>query len=231
MTIASSRRQARRARSQAVSGVGPGSADGAPWPGARQRFALFGEVLATGIIVLVLSLAVVTVPLAIAVGQRHLVRFLRAEGSSLGLVWLDFREGFVGGVGAGCAWLALTGVLLMDLLLVGSGALPGGVAVGAISALLLAALTVFMLWAAASWHPADGWRTAARLGFVALRRDAVGSLYLLVAAGLVVLFTWMLPPLVVPAFGCVCFAVAAIGARHSARFSARSSVRSAARHA
>jgi hypothetical protein len=217
MTIESSRRQARRARSQAVSGIGPGSADGAPWPGAKQRFALFGEVLATGIIVLLLALAVVTIPLAIAVGQRHLLRFLRAEGSSLGLVWLDVRDGFVGGVGIGCAWLAATGVLLIDLLLVGSGALPGGPAVGAIAVVLLAVLTVFTLWTSGSWTPAEGWRVAVRRALPALRRDLVGGVYLLVAAGLVVLFTWMLPPLVVPAFGCLSFAVAAIGARHAAR--------------
>jgi hypothetical protein len=219
MTIAASRKRERRARSQALSGMGPGSPSDATWPGARQRFALFGEVLATGIIVLLLSLAVVTIPLAIAVGQRHLLRFLRAEGSSLGLVWLEVREGFVGGVGIGCAWLAITGVLLIDLLLVGSGALPGGVAVGALAAVLLAALTVLTLWVSACWNPAHGWRIAVRAGSVALRRDLVGSAYLLVAAGLVVLFTWMLPPLIVPAFGCVCFAVAAIGARHSLRFS------------
>jgi hypothetical protein len=218
MTIASSRREARRARSQAVSGIGPGSADGAPWPGAKQRFALFGEVLATGIIVLLLALAVVTIPLAIAVGQRHLLRFLRAEGSSLGLVWLDVRDGFVGGVGIGCAWLAVTGVLLMDLLLVGSGALPGGPVVGALAVVLLAVLTVFTLWISGSWAPDEGWRVAVRRALPALRRDLVGGAYLLVAAGLVVLFTWMLPPLIVPAFGCLCFAVAAIGARHSVRF-------------
>jgi len=217
MTIASSRRQARSARLQAVSGVGPTDTAAGAWPGAKQRFALFGEVLLTGIIVLILSLPIVTIPLAIAAGKRHLMRFLRADGSQLALVAGDLREGFVGGVGIGCAWLAITGVLLVDLLLVGSGALPGGVAVGAIAAVLLAAVTVLMLWVAAFWTPARGWRASVRVGLAALRTDAVGSVYLVVAAGLVVLFTWMLPPLVIPAFGCLCFAVAAISVRNAAR--------------
>lgn len=217
MTIASSRKQARSARSQATSGIGPTDAAATTWPGAKQRFALFGEVLLTGIIVLVLSLPIVTIPLAVAVGKRHLMRILRADGSQLALVGGDLREGFLGGVGIGCAWLAITGVLLIDLLLVGSGALPGGVAVGAIAAVLLAAVTVLMLWVAASWTPGLGWRASVRVGLAALRTDAVGSVYLVVAAGLVVLFTWMLPPLVIPAFGCLCFAVAAISVRHAAR--------------
>jgi hypothetical protein len=213
MTVAS----ARRLRAQAASGSGPTSSEAGVWPGAKQRFALFGEVLLTGIVVVLVALPLVTIPLAIGVGKRHLMRFLRAEGSQLALVAGDVREGFVGGVGVGCAWLAATGILLLDLLLVASGALPGGIAVGAIAAALLVGLTVLMLWTAASWTPAGGWRSAVRAGFASLRTDAVGSVYLVVGAALVVLFTWMLPPLVVPAFGCVCFAVAAISARHAAR--------------
>ncbi|WP_411700932.1 hypothetical protein [Conyzicola sp.] len=213
MTIASSR----RAKSHAASGIGPTSSDAGAWPGAKQKFALFGEVLLTGIIVVLISIPIVTIPLAIAVGKRHLMRFLRAEGSQLALVAGDVREGFTGGVGIGCAWLAVTGILLMDLLLVASGALPGGVAVGALAVVLLAALTVLTLWVAASWTPVAGWRTAVRVGFASLRTDAIGSVYLLVGAGLVVLFTWMLPPLIIPALGCVCFAVAAISVRHAAR--------------
>lgn len=220
MTVASSR----KLRAQAASGFGPTSAESAgAWPGAKQKFALFGEVLLTGIIVVVLSIPIVTIPLAIAVGKRHLTRFLRAEGSQLALVGADAREGFIGGVGIGCAWLAATGILLMDLLLVASGALPGGVAVGALAVVLLAGLTVLMLWVSASWTPVVGWRSAVRVGFASLRADLVGSVYLLVGAALVVLFTWMLPPLVIPALGCVCFAVAAISARHAARDAARRS--------
>ena len=213
MTVASSR----ALRAQAASGFGPTSSEAGTWPGARQRFALFGEVMLTGIVVLLVALPLVTIPLAVAVGTRHLMRFLRAEGSQLSLVAGDVREGVVGGVGVGCAWLAASGILLLDLLLVASGALPGGVAVGAIAAALVVSLTVLMLWTAASWTPARGWRGAVRAGFASLRTDLVGSAYLLVGAALVVLFTWMLPPLVVPAFGCVCFAVAAISARHAAR--------------
>jgi len=216
MTVATSFRSAsRKARAQAASGFGPTTASAGAWPGAKQKFALFGEVLLTGIIVVLVSIPIVTIPLAVAVGQRHLMRFLRADGSQLSLVAGDVREGFIGGVGIGCAWLAATGILLMDLLLVASGALPGGVAVGALAVVLLAGLTVLMLWVAASWTPVLGWRGAVRGGFASLRTDVVGSAYLLVGAALVVLFTWMLPPLIIPALGCVCFAVAVISTRRS----------------
>lgn len=213
MTVASQR----RLRAQAASGFGPTTTQAGQWPGAKLRFALFGEVMLVGIVVLLVALPLVTIPLAVAVGNRHLTRFLRADGSQLALVAGDLREGVVGGVGIGCAWLAITAVLLLDLLLVASGALPGGVAVGVIVAALLAAVTVLMVATAAAWTPARGWRGAVRVGFATLRTDPVGSLYLLVAAGLVVLFTWMLPPLVVPALGCLCFAVAAIAVRRAAR--------------
>jgi hypothetical protein len=214
MTIASGR----KAKARAVSGSGhTDAAETGPWPGAKQRFALFGEVLLTGIIVLLLSLPIVTIPLALAIGQRHLLRYLRAEGSQLALTGLDLRDGFVGGVGIGCAWLAATGILLMDILLVASGALPGGIAVGAVAVALLAAATVLMLWSAASWTPAGGWRTAVRTGWALLRSDLVGSAYLLVAGGFVVLLTWMLPPLIIPALGFASFAVVVISTRRSAR--------------
>ena len=222
MTIASSRRLARATRARADSGAGPSSVEAGAWPGAKQRFALFGEVMLTGIIVLLVSLPLVTIPLAISVGQRHLMRFLRAEGSQLALVGLDVRQGFIGGVGIGCAWLAATAVLLMDVLLVSSGALPGGAAVGAVAVALLAALTVLMLRVAAAWTPESGWRVASRAGWTRVRVDLVGSAYLLAAAAMVVLFTWMLPPLIVPALGCACFAVAALSARYETRQRARS---------
>lgn len=217
MTIASSRKRQRAERAQATSGAGPTAAEAGAWPGAKQRFALFGEVMLAGIVVLLLSLPLVTIPLAIAIGRRHLLRFLRAEGSQFALIGLDLRAGFVGGVGIGCAWLGATAVLLMDVLLVASGALPGGIAVGAVAVALLAALTVLMLWSAAAWTPAAGWRPAVRSGWTLLRSDLVGSAYLLVAGGMVVLLTWMLPPLIIPAFGCLAFAVVVVPARRAAR--------------
>jgi hypothetical protein len=170
-------------------------------------------VLATGIIVIVASLPLVTIPLALAVGHRHLLRFLRAEDSSLRLAWADFRAGLLGGVAVGFAFVLTVGILLLDLQMVSTGLLPGGTIVGVIAAAGVVAVVVLILQAAAVWSPATGWRSALKAAPSRVRADVVGSVYLAVAAGLTVLFTWMLIPLIVPTLGCLCFASATIAAR------------------
>jgi hypothetical protein len=219
LTAPSTRSSARRSRSLAVSGAGPTTERerGEGWPGAEQKFALFAEVMATGIIVAVLSLPVVTLPLAVAAGHRHLLRFLRAQGSPLSLIWRDVRAGILGGLGIGAAWLAVTLAMGLNLMLVSSGVLPGGAVVGAASVAVLAVVLVVVLRAAAEWTPADGWRVALARGARVLAGDATGSLYVIVAAAIAVVVTWMLPPLIVPALGCVCFALVTITARRAAR--------------
>ena len=71
------------------------------------RFALFGEVLLTGVMVFVLSLPVLTLPAALVAGIRHLRRFTNGEGSSVAGLWRDFRDALWGGVGV--ALVALFG--------------------------------------------------------------------------------------------------------------------------
>ncbi|GAA1961353.1 hypothetical protein GCM10009717_30120 [Agromyces allii] len=183
------------------------------WPGAANRFALFGEVLWVGILVVACSLPIVTLPAALAAGIRHLHRFLAAEASGVRLFLGDVRRGLPGGVAVGAAAVVLAAVLWLDVRLAASGALPGGPVVGAVGALGLVALAVALLLAASAWTPERGWRPALRSVPARFAGDPVGALYLVVALGLAAVVTWQLPPLVVPGVGCLVFAVVATGER------------------
>jgi hypothetical protein len=207
------RARLRAADRAARSGSGPTSSEPSRLPGATGGFALFGEVLLVGLLVTAVSLAVVTLPLALAAGIRQLRRYLRADASSAGLFWRDVRRGLLPGLGAGVGVLLATLVLLLDVDLARSGALPGGELVGALGVVLLVVIAAGLLAAASLWSPETGWLAAARATPARLWRDPVGALLLAVAAGFVVLATWQLLPLVVPALGLACFAAVAVPER------------------
>ena len=201
---------------------GSGPARSAPqnrWPGAPGAFALFGEVLLIGLLVFVVSIPIVTLPLALAAGTRHLHRYLRAEDSGLALFWRDVRVGLPGGVIVGLCSLLAVGILTLDLVLASSGMLPGGVVVGVAGWIGIALVALGISSAARTWNPATGWKRAVGTGFREATGDPVGSLYLLIACGFVVLVTWQLPPLLIPGLGVLVLAVVAVPERR--RFLAR----------
>jgi hypothetical protein len=183
------------------------------WPGAANRFALFGEVLWVGILVVACSLPIVTLPAALAAGIRHLRRFLAAEASGVKLYLADVRRALAGGVVVGLAVVAAALVLWFDVRLAASGALPGGPVVGAVGVIGLVAVGLALVLAAARWTPELGWRPALRAIPAAAAGDPVGAAYLVVALGLTVVVTWQLPPLIVPGIGCLVFAVVATAER------------------
>ncbi|MEO3753001.1 hypothetical protein [Streptomyces sp. B6B3] len=181
-------------------------------------FALFGEVLITGVLVAVLSLPVVTALPAVAAGTAHLRRHLTGDSVRVADLMRDF--------GAACRglWrlaLGLTGValvLLWNLSLGQAGVMPGAGGVVTVSALLLVAWAVLLLRTAA------GWRAGASGGAELLRataerawRDPAGSVLLAFACGMCGLFVWMLLPLVLVAGGLLCLASLAVELRHEAR--------------
>lgn len=212
--MALTRREERAARRAAISGSGPSDESGvARFPGATARFALFGEVLAVGLIIVVVGLPLLTLPVAIAAGIRHLRRYLHAEDSRLAVLWRDVRDGLPGGLVVGVCAVALTCLLLLDIDLASSGALPGGVLVAAVGWLGLAAIGVLLIATAAAWTPTDGWRTAIRTALTRVSGDAVGTLYLLATVGFVAVVTWALPPLLIAGLGCTALAAVAIPER------------------
>jgi hypothetical protein len=201
------------------SGAGP-TTDERPlarFPGASAAFALFGEVLLTGLLMLVVSVLVITLPVAMAAGIRHLRRYVAAEHSPMAFFWRDVKRGLAPGavVGLGATLVAL--LLLLDIDLARSGFLPGGIVVEVVGWAGLAGVALGVLSAASAWSPELGWRGALRAVPALVRADAVGALYLVVAAGFAVILTWMLPPLIVAGLGCAALAVVAVPARRRRR--------------
>ncbi|MFS0865794.1 hypothetical protein AB3M83_00485 [Microbacterium sp. 179-B 1A2 NHS] len=187
------------------------------FPGAGAKFALLGEVLLVGLLITLVGVVVVTLPVALAAGIRHLRRFVAAEDSRLALFWADVRAGLAPGAVVGLAATAIALVLLLDIDLARSGFLPGGAVVEVVGWAGLAALGVALLTAAGLWTPARGWRAAIKATPAAVAGDIRGSLFLLAAAGLVVLLTWVLAPLFIAAVGCAALAVVAVPERRASR--------------
>lgn len=212
------RRELRAARRADASGSGPTLTEREParFPGATGAFGLFGEVLLTGLLVVAGGIAVVTLPAALAAGIRHLRRYLNAEASPQREFWRDYAKALPGGlvVGLGASVLAL--LLILDIDLANSGALPGGVAIALVGWIGLTAVAVGLLAAAGAWTPERGWRQSVRGIPSTFASDPVGALYLVATAVFVGVATWMLVPLIIPALGCAALAVVAIPARRRA---------------
>lgn len=213
MAAVMTRRQERAARRRDLDGTGPTVEERPParFPGASARFALFGEVLFTGLLVTVVGLAVVTLPAGLAAGIRHLRRYVAAEDSRIGLFWRDVRRALLPGALVGVGALVLALILLLDIDL--ARFLPGGVVVAWVGWAGLALLALALLAAAGAWTPERGWRGALRAVPALVRADIAGAFYLVATAGFVVVVTWALVPLFVPAIGCAALAVVAVPTR------------------
>lgn len=213
------RRELRAARRADASGSGPTLEEREParFPGAKGAFALFGEVLLTGLLITAGGLLVVTLPAALAAGIRHLRRYVDAEQSHVRTFWQDWRAALPGGLVVGLAGVALTLVLTLDIHLASTGALPGGTLVAVVGWVGLVVGAVALLAAAGAWTPETGWRAALRTLPSRLGGDPIGAAYLAAAAVLVGVVTWMLAPLLIAGLGCAAFAVVAVPARRGRR--------------
>jgi len=213
------RRELRAARRADASGAGPTLEERAParYPGAKGAFALFGEVLLTGLLVTAAGLLVVTLPAALAAGIRHLRRYVNAEQSHAKTFWQDWKRALPGGLVVGVAAVLVTFVLTLDIYLANSGALPGGGLISLVGWAGLVVGAVALLVAAGAWTPERGWRAAVRSIPSSLVGDPIAALYLAAAAVLVGVMTWMLAPLIIVGLGCAVFAVVALPARRARR--------------
>jgi hypothetical protein len=205
----------RAARRAEESGSGPVRSDAPParFPGARSGFGLLGEMLLVGILVSMLSLVVVTLPIALAAGVRHLERYLRAEDSRLSWFWSDVRDGLLGGLVVGVAATVLSLLLALDIAVAATGALPGGELVAVAGWIGLAALVLGLFTAVGRWTPKQGWRGAVRSVPRVIRDDPAGAAYLLATGAFAVIVTWQLFVLAIPALGCVALAIVSIPER------------------
>jgi len=181
------------------------------WPAAGERFTLFGEVVMVGLLVMIAALPVVTALPALAAGCTHLRRHLRAERVSAAGFARTLRAALPGSWRVTVPALAITVLLGFNLLIARAG-LPGAPVVTATTPALLAAGSVVLIRAAAAWRPGSAWRALLGRGARATGSDVRGSALLLGAWLLVGVVTWQLPPLLLPAAGCLVLAAIAIDA-------------------
>jgi hypothetical protein len=187
------------------------------WPGATARFALFGEVLWVGVLCCVAALGIITLPASLAAGSAHLHRFLRAEDSTVRQFLADFSAALRTGWQAGIGVLVAAALLLLDIVVAGSGLLPGGPLVLGAGILLLVGLLCGLTGTTARWYATRSWRAAARHWLSDARQDPAGILWLAAAVVLTAVVTWQLPPLIVPGVGCLVFAALATSVRERRR--------------
>jgi hypothetical protein len=193
------------------------------------RFALFSETLLAGVLVLVLSIPLVTIPAAYAAGIAHLERHLSGRDDSVRGLWSTFRAALPGSWKLGIATAAAAVVIVLNLLLAWVGQLPGREVVLPATLILAAGAAVLLLRTAAAWsdfagHGVSGgagsgpdarsaWRSALETGQAVSLRDWTGSLLLVAALFGAVVFVWMLAALFVVVPGILILASAAVKLR------------------
>jgi hypothetical protein len=199
------------------------------------RFALFAETLLVGVLVLALSLPLVTLPAAYAAGIAHLERHLSGRDDSVRALWGTFRAALPGSWKLGTTTAAVTAVVVLNLLLATVGQLPAtGVVLPA--TLLVATVSLVVLlrsaaaWSDVAWSDVAGsgaagerpapsaaagtaWQQAFATGKGLSVRDLSGSLLLVAAIFMAVVFVWMLSALFLVVPGALVLAAAAVKMR------------------
>ena len=120
------------------------------------RFALFSETLLAGLLVLVLSLPLITIPAAYAAGIAHLERHLSGRDDSIRALWGTFRSALPGSWKLGITTAAAAVVIVLNLLLTMVGQLPGQGVVLPATLILAAAGAILLLRTAAAWSDFAG---------------------------------------------------------------------------
>lgn len=185
------------------------------------RFALFSETLLAGVLVLVLSLPLVTIPAAYAAGIAHLERHLSGRDDSVRGLWATFKAALPGSWKLGITTGVAAVVIVLNLLLAWVGQLPGREVVLPATLILAAGAAILLLRTAAAWSDFAGtradagnaWRAALGTGQALSLKDWTGSLLLAAALFGAVVFVWMLAALFVVVPGTLILASAAVKLR------------------
>ncbi|TQJ38298.1 hypothetical protein FBY33_0293 [Arthrobacter sp. SLBN-112] len=187
------------------------------------RFALFSETLLAGVLVLVLSIPLVTIPAAYAAGTAHLERHLNGRDDSVRGLWGLFKAALPGSWKLGLMTAAAAVVIVLNLLLAWVGQLPGRGVVLPATLLLAAGAAILLLRTASAWSDfsatgtgstgKDTWRRALQAGQAISLRDWTGSLLIAAALFGAVVFVWMLAALFVVVPGTLILAAAAVKLR------------------
>jgi hypothetical protein len=185
------------------------------------RFALFSETLLAGLLVLVLSLPLVTIPAAYAAGIAHLERHLAGRDDSVRGLWGTFKAALPGSWKQGLITAAAAVVIVLNLLLAWVGQLPGREVVLPATLILAGCGAILLLRTTAAWsdtstehpEPKAAWQSALETGKALSLRDWTGSLLLAAALFGAVVFVWMLVALFVVVPGTLILAAAAVKLR------------------
>lgn len=219
----------------------PASSRNEPIP--VNRFALFSETLLAGLLVLVLSLPLVTIPAAYAAGIAHLERHLSGRDDSLRGLWGTFKAALPGSWKLGITTAGAAVVIVLNLLLATVGQLPGRGVVLPATLILATAGAVLLLRTTAAWSDVAGpaadvrqtpaafdasavpppsavpksapWAFALERAKALSLRDWSGSLLLMAALFAAVVFVWMLAGLFVVVPGSLILAAASVKMRSS----------------
>ena len=204
------------------------------------RFALFSETLLAGLLVLVLSIPLLTIPAAYAAGIAHLERHLSGRDDSLRGLWGTFKAALPGSWKLGITTAAATMVIVLNLLLATVGQLPGSAVVLPATLILATAGAILLLRTTAAWSDFAGpaadarqagatpgapavappstaksapWSSALDTAKALSLRDWTGSLLLAAALFAAVVFVWMLVALFVVVPGTLILAAASVKMR------------------
>ena len=193
------------------------------------RFALLGETLLTGLLVLVGSLPVVTLPAALAAGVAHLRRHLGGYDTSVRAFVRDWRTAVRDLWLLGVFLVVAVVVVVLNTGLTTSGALPGSSAVRWVTWAAAACAAVVLVRAAAAWSDDDpapgseatpgtgGVRQLLSRGAGRFRDDVAGSALLVAALVMCAVLVWMLTPLVLVTGGLLSLAAVAVETRRTNR--------------
>ncbi|MFD2797611.1 Poxvirus protein I5 [Promicromonospora vindobonensis] len=212
-----------------------------------EGFALLGETLLTGVLVLVGSIPVVTVPAALAAGTAHLRRHVGGYDTSVRSYAHDWLAAVRSLWTLGMLLLGVVAVVVVNTGLTASGALPGAPAVRWVTWIAAICAAVVLVRAATAWSDdegggvgtapdaatapgagtapgvgtapqgAAGARQVLARGAARSRDDLTGSALLLAALAMCAVLVWMLVPLVLVTGGLLSLAAVAVETRRLER--------------
>ena len=180
-----------------------------------RRFALFGECLTAGVLVLLAALPVVTLVPALAAGCAHIKAHVDGETTSVRAFFERVRSALPGGWVVSVGVVVAFTVLVVDVVFLRTRVAGGGF-VAVVCALAAVGLAVVTLRAAALWSPESRWPSVVRAAARLAAGDFAGTLLLVMSLTVLLIVTWQLPPLLVPMTGCVLMAAVAVDRRHTA---------------
>ncbi|GAB4055124.1 hypothetical protein [Catellatospora paridis] len=180
-------------------------------------FALFAEVLLTGVAIALFALPVLTLPAALAAGVGHLRRYVADEGSPFAAFWRDARAAAAGGAVVAVVALLGAGAAILAIGLAAADPTPAGAVMAFVGRLALGIVATAVVLAAGAWTRDGGWRSAVRGLRDQWDADPAAALHVFVAVALTAVLTWQFALLLVPSLGVVAFAVVAVQHRSRVR--------------